>query len=253
MNIKIERPASVFGQGQRDNMEDCISPVHGKAGIDDRLFIVCDGMGGHAKGEVASTLACEGFTKLLQGKRGITSESAESELLTAFNEVQRSYDEYTETHPESAGMGTTVVLSLITSVGIIVLHCGDSRLYHIRNSKIYWKTIDHSLVASWVQQGFLTEEEAENHPRKNVITAALHGNISKPVMPSIHIITDLRAGDWIFLTTDGIRESVNDRKLLEIIGSETSIQEKTEYIESLCRQNSRDNYSCYLIRIESID
>lgn len=251
MDIVIDKPASIFGQGKRENMEDCISPV--QARVDDRLFIVCDGMGGHAKGEVASSLACEGFTRILKDKKEITIDTAESEFLSAFNEMQRTFDDFTKSHPESAGMGTTVVLALIIPDGIAVMHCGDSRLYHIRDKNICWKTIDHSLVASWVQVGFITEEEAENHPKKNVITAALQGNASKPVMPSVNFITDLQSGDWIFMATDGVRESVNDRKLIEIIGMASSVEEKARYIESLCRDSSRDNYSGYLMRIENIN
>lgn len=231
-------------------MEDSIFPGPGTATDADRLFIVCDGMGGHAKGEIASKLACDNFSKMLMAKPEMLDESA---LLQAFSETQDLVDQYTTNHPEAEGMGTTIVLAAFTGNGLFVLHCGDSRLVHIRESEILFKTTDHSMVYDWVKQGRLTEQEADRHPMSNIITRAIQGRKVQDVQPDIRFISDLRAGDYIFMCSDGVIESVSTGRLVEILQSGDNDETKMETLRHTCEAHSKDNYSAYLLRITSKD
>lgn len=250
MQIELFTPGTVFCQGRRENMEDYIFPVQGEAKEKDTLFIVCDGMGGHAKGETASKLACETFADYLLPH---LSEDITERLLTdAFDHVQNTFDQYISGNPETKGMGTTVVLAILNNKGVAVLHCGDSRLYHFRKSELKWKTTDHTLVNEWLKQGLVTKNEAERHPKSNVITRAIQGKNVHNVHPDLHFISDFLAGDYLFLCTDGIYSGVTDEQLTEILSSNEADEAKLNYIKSLCEGNSRDNYSAYLLKIRDI-
>jgi protein phosphatase len=247
MNIKIAELGTIFQKGVRSNMEDYIYPVESMTGIDDRLFIVCDGMGGHAAGEVASKLACETLAKYLLPIH--PEEEINPQLLAAFDQVQTAFDNYMNENPDSLGMGTTLVLAMIHNKGISVMHCGDSRLYHFRNGEIMWMSSDHSLVNEWVQKGLITPEEAFGHPRSNVITRAIQGASVQRVKPDLHLLDDIEGGDYLFMCTDGVTNSINDKDLCHIFGKNSSTSEKVTTITSLCDRSSKDNYSAFIIKI----
>lgn len=250
MKIELSETGSIFCQGRRDNMEDFIFPLHGCASPNDKLFIVCDGMGGHAKGEIASKLAGESFATYLEPH--LIKPITEALLLDAFEHVQNKFDDYIDHNPESKGMGTTIVLALLNQGGAVVMHCGDSRLYHFRKGEIRWKTTDHSLVNEWVKQGIITSEEAQHHPKSNIIVRAIQGNKVQRTKPDFHIIREILPNDYLLLCTDGIYNGVTDGQLQEIIGSYEDEESKLSHIKNLCKGNSSDNYSAYLLKIHSI-
>lgn len=250
MKIELFTPGTIFCQGKRENMEDYILPVEGTANENDTLFIVCDGMGGHTKGEAASKLASETFAGYLIPR---LTEDITARLLTdAFDHVQNTFDLFVADNPETKGMGTTVVLAILNREGVAVLHCGDSRLYHFRNSEIIWKTTDHTLVNEWLKQGLVTKNEAEHHPKSNVITRAIQGKHVHNVQPDVHFISDIRTDDYLLLCSDGIYSGVSDDQLTEILASNEADEAKLNHIKSLCEGNSRDNYSAYLVKVRDI-
>jgi protein phosphatase len=246
MNIKIAEVGTIFQKGIRANMEDYIYPGESFTRIDDKLFIVCDGMGGHAAGEVASKLACETLAKHLSPIN--MEEGIHQQLLSAFEQVQTSFDNHTSENPDTYGMGTTLVLAIFHDKGISVMHCGDSRLYHFRNGEIMWMTSDHSLVNEWVQKGLIKPEEAFGHPRSNVITRAVQGASVQRVNPDLHHIDDITGGDYLLLCTDGVTNSINDNDLCQVFGKNSSTSEKVATIKSLCDKSSKDNYSAFIIK-----
>ncbi len=250
MKIGLSISGSIFCQGRRDNMEDFIFPLHGCASPNDKLFILCDGMGGHAKGEIASKLAAETFATFLEPY--LSESITEVLLMEAFEYVQNVFDDYIDHNPESKGMGTTLVLALLNQEGVLVAHCGDSRLYHFRKGEICWKTTDHSLVNEWVKQGLITSEEAQHHPKSNIIVRALQGNNVQRTKPDFHIIREILPNDYLLLCTDGIYNGVTDSQLQEIIASDEDDKSKLSHIKNLCEGNSSDNYSAYLLKIQSI-
>lgn len=250
MRIELFKPQFIFSKGKRDNMEDCIFPHPGSASVNKGFFIVCDGMGGHAKGEVASKLACETLGTYFSN---ISSEEiSETTFLDAFNNLQSVFDEYTSNNVSTKGMGTTVVIAVLHNNGIVVSHVGDSRFYHFRNGKIIWQTIDHSLVNQWVKQGLISKADAVKHPKSNVITRAIQGKKVAEVSPEVNFINDVVPGDYFLLCTDGITEGISESQLCDILGSGNDDETKLGLIEQLCEANSRDNYSAYLLKVKAI-
>lgn len=244
----LAQPLSISDPGKRENMEDYIFPQHGNASADDRLFIVCDGMGGHTKGEAASMLACEKFAVFFQehGDKEIT----EPFLKEAFDFVQDRFDDYLKKNREARGMGTTAVLVYLTDNSAAVAHCGDSRCYHIRGHNLVWRTKDHKLVEEWVEKGYITARQALHHPKSNVITRAIQGAMISYTTPDVHFINDLKPGDYLFLCTDGVYEGIEDEELVETLASGATDEEKMESIYRTCYKKSKDNFSAFLLRIK---
>lgn len=248
MSIKIFTPGSLNEIGKRSNNEDNIYPEKGLATSDNRLLVVCDGMGGHENGEMASEIVCKAFSEFISPIQQETI--TDWHIAIAFDNAQKKIDEYIAANPSAQGMGTTLTLVKFNNKSATVAHCGDSRVYQIRDGKIIFKTEDHSLVNELLRNGIINEQEAENHPKKNVITRALQGT-SRPVKADVTTITDILPNDYFFLCTDGILESISDKILCDIITANSSIDEMLNAINSKCLENSKDNYSCYLVKIES--
>lgn len=250
MMISIHPPLALHEKGRREKNEDYIYPV-----LDDketlanaRFFLVCDGVGGAEKGEEASRIVCETFAKNLQRIDHIILEDVERALLMA----EYNIDLYVESNPEAEGMATTLTFLMFNEKGAVIAHIGDSRVYHIRDGKILFKTADHSLVNEMVMNNIITAEEAANHPKRNVVSRAIMGR-QRPARLDISRISDICPDDYFFLCTDGILESVSDIMLASILGDYQHPNEfKLSQIASLCHQNSRDNFSAYLIKIKSI-
>jgi protein phosphatase len=252
MRIKIASPFAVNEKGQRENNEDNIFPAMGESSTDSTLFLVCDGVGGNEKGEIASELACKHFEAYFLDQKIETSN--EKIILLAFNYVQDCFDDYTKKNPESKGMGTTLTLAHLHNEGITVAHCGDSRIYHFRQGKILFKTLDHNITNELFKQGIITEEEAKESKKTNRISRAMQGNSVQKTKPDVEILTDIQAGDYILTCTDGILEGLTDEELKTILSTEQpELEKQIQDIRTLCEENSRDNYSAYLIYIEEVE
>jgi serine/threonine protein phosphatase PrpC len=250
MRISLKKPLSLSDQGQRPNNEDAIYPLLGQATSYDRLFLVCDGVGGSQKGEVASTLACRAAIDFFMEHPDVPFGNDFFQQLTDF--VQEKFDGFIRQNPSASGMGTTMTLLCFDERGAWCGHIGDSRIYHIRDGRILFRTEDHSLVSELVQAGVITPEQAVNHPKRNVITRAIQGASIKEVAMDVRLITDLKEGDHFFLCTDGILEQINDAKLEEFIAGQGSNEEKIGEIFNLCSEKSSDNFSCYLLEIDTV-
>ncbi|WP_428667906.1 PP2C family protein-serine/threonine phosphatase [Runella sp.] len=250
MKIQLAPPLALHERGQRSNNEDNLFPAVGAASVDDRLFLVCDGVGGADKGEVASETVCQAIsTYFLQHsiKRG-TAQTVRDAIAYAEAELER----YKETQPDSSGMATTLTLMHLNEDGVLAAHIGDSRIYHIRNGRLLWRTQDHSFVNELVKSGIITADEAPKHPKRNVITRALQGS-TNAVAPDVHFIEDVRSGDYFFMCTDGVLETFSDAELLELLGTTKSDAQKMASIKQKCAEQSRDNFTAYLIRIQSAE
>jgi len=243
-------PTHCFSEsGQRQNNEDSIFPVQEdlQKDSDTKLFIVCDGVGGAEKGEEASRIACETFAESLHNKT-----VSEKDLSEALKEAEGAIDDYIKVYPNAKGMATTLALLAIHQQGFTIAHIGDSRAYQVRNGKIIFKTTDHSFVNELVAQQIITEEEAVNHPKKNIVTRAIIGG-STPQEVDVAISKDVKPNDYFFLCSDGVLESISDQKLIEVLyGKDASDSDKMEAIKTICRQHSKDNFSAHLIRVADV-
>jgi protein phosphatase len=249
MNITIGKPFATCEKGRRQNNEDYIYPLSELANSDQKLFIVCDGVGGAEKGEIASSLAIESiqtyFATFLEG------DATEEFIQKAVQYTETRFDDYVALHPEAKGMATTLTLAYIGMSGITVAHIGDSRIYQFRNEQPVFRTEDHSLVSELVKAGHISPKEAMNHPRRNVITRAISGT-SGSVAADVVLLTDIQPNDYLFLCTDGVTECITDTMLSHLFSDNPPTETLKNKIVELCSENSRDNYSFYIIPIQNI-
>ena len=233
-------------QGKRSNNEDDI--IRGNL-LDNKgyFFAVCDGVGGANKGEVASELTCQNIKKYLQKNNSNTYNQEYMDGLIDF--IENEFDKYINQYPEAKEMATTMALLIMDSDKVVVVHIGDSRIYHIRKNKILYKTQDHSLVNEFVKSGIITEEEARTHPQRNVITRAIQGGNIRPVKADVYHISDVQLLDYFFLCSDGVLESITDLQLIQILAKNLDDKKKMDLIREQCANFSKDNYSAFLIQI----
>lgn len=178
--------------------------------------IVADGMGGHNAGDVASKLATDVTSDYINSayKDDMEYEELKKMLIRAVEKANTVvFDESCKSRLTS-GMGTTIILCFIIDKKAIVLHIGDSRLYLIRSGNIKRITKDHSLVEELVAGGTITEEEAQNHPQKNIITRAL-GTSRKVEVDVLEF--DIKNEDTLLLCTDGLSNMISENEIKEII------------------------------------
>ncbi len=247
MTVEIYPPHSLNEKGQRLENEDSIYP-NSTASSSDRLFIVCDGLGGAEKGEEASRIVCETFATSLKDLDAVFGYDLDRALELA----ELRLDEYVEAHPDAEGMATTLAMLILDKEGAKAAHVGDSRVYHIREGEICFKTKDHSLVNEMVSSNIITPEEAVNHPKRNIISRAIAGR-GRPTKMDVNLITDVRPGDYFFLCSDGVPESVTDANLVELLRQDIANEAKITTIGNYCHQYSKDNFSAYLVQIKEIE
>ncbi|MCF2518563.1 PP2C family serine/threonine-protein phosphatase [Dyadobacter sp. CY351] len=253
MKISIHQPAGFNETGGRSNNEDSIYPIPGTATVSDRLFMVCDGVGGEHKGEVASFLACKHISECFSNIG--EAEASKAFVQKAIDSAREAFIETEKSDPETAGMATTLALLYFDDRGAVLAHLGDSRIYQIRNGKVIFQTKDHKWVNELVESGVITEEQAMQHPQRNVITKVI--TASRPDEADYTRITDIRADDFFFLCSDGVLEQLYD-DLLEyhLRDNADNHPEPIEILEAIkneCAHKTNDNFSAYLIKIESVE
>ena len=249
MNILLGRPFAICEKGRRKNNEDHIYPLSELANSAQKLFIVCDGVGGAEKGEIASSLACESiqtyFSTFIEG------DPSEEFIQKAIQYTETRFDEYVIAHPEAKGMATTMTLAYIGDTGITVAHIGDSRIYQFRKGRLVFRTEDHSLVSTLVKLGQISPEEALFHPQKNIITRALQGTDHSVEAEFVHL-TDIQPDDYLFMCTDGVIENLTDDMLSLVFSENQTTESIKNAIVEFCSEKSHDNYSFYIIPIQNV-
>lgn len=179
-----------------------------------RLFIVADGMGGHAAGEIASRIATETIRSWRFPDETAPAEADRSAVREALLAANQAVYEQAVRDPACRGMGTTVTLALLSSSRATLGHVGDSRAYLIRDGRLVRLTEDHSVVAELVRTGGLTEEEASAHPFRNLLTRAL--GTAREVEVDVETVP-LQAGDGLLLCTDGLSGVLSESELLRLV------------------------------------
>lgn len=247
--ISIRQPLYFSEIGKKNNQEDCLYPA--KPSKETRVFILCDGMGGHDNGEVASQTVAEALGGYLTSAHHIDIPAIEAGLTNAY----RALDGIESGHGKTPG--TTMTCLCINSNNYIVAHIGDSRIYHIRPSLydhsrrrggILYQSSDHSLVNDLIKAGELNEEEARDFPGKNIITRAMQpGTRSKA---DVYQFDNIVEGDYFFMCSDGVMEQLSNETLCGILASNDTDNDKIASIASVCNGNTRDNYSCWLIPVD---
>jgi protein phosphatase len=221
------------------------------------LYIVADGMGGHASGEVASKMAVETLREFFAStaddpertwpyKMDRSKGYEENRLITGVKLSNLRIYETAQKNSKQRGMGTTICALFAVEDGVYIAHVGDSRAYRIREGKIEQLTEDHSLLNDYKKMKKLTAEEIENFPHKNVIVRALG------MKDTVKVDTRFeapRAGDTMLLCSDGLCGPVTDERMLEIVQSSIDLPSATRrLIETANENGGPDNITCVLAR-----
>ena len=248
MRFKISDPQAIYELGQSGNQEDSIYPRLGEASTESRLFLVCDGIGGHEHGEVASKAVADAMSRYIREHFNSDDVVTDAMLCDALEKAYQELDIL-----DSGGvrkMGTTLTLLCMHRGGLTVAHIGDSRIYHLRptTGEILYISRDHSLVMDLFQAGEISREEMLTSPQKNVITRAMTPGVENRTKMDIVHITDVKPGDYFYLCSDGMLEQMTDSELLNIVADNTTDQEKFESLVS-ATANNKDNHSAYLIHV----
>ena len=215
------------------------------------IFVVCDGMGGAAAGEIASRMAAEIVSAALcaKDKRAAPEgDGAEAAIIDAIADANRKIFELARREAGYEGMGTTIVMAHVEAGVAHVAHVGDSRCYLWREGRLELLTQDHSLVGEQVRLGTLSPEEAENSPYRNVITRAL--GTQATVMTEYRRI-QIESGDLLLLCSDGLTRELSDAEIAGVVAEGAG-----EELEALCRKlverakeaGGRDNITCVFVR-----
>lgn len=194
------------------------------------LFLVADGMGGHASGEVASEIAIDRMEEFIIRSRSSSMEWPQGYrqdltleqncLLAGALYANRHINEIADRNPSMEGMGTTLAGVILEGDHLAGVNVGDSRLYRIRDTQMRQITVDHTVVGEKVRAGILTKDEAKTHPQRHILTSAL-GIHDVPRIDVFH--TEIRAEDLYLICSDGLYDMLDDNEILAII---SSIREK---------------------------
>jgi serine/threonine protein phosphatase PrpC len=208
------------------------------------LFVVADGMGGAQAGEVASQMAVDSFD---QGLPDGTPAEGLTQVVEAAN---RAIHERSQADAQRAGMGTTVTAAYVGEGEVTIAHVGDSRAYLLRDGDLIRLTRDHSLVGELVARGKLTEEQAETHPQRSVITRALGPEPDVQVDVQAY---QARGGDRFLLCSDGLTSMIPEARVKQILEGTDALDEAgRELIAAANDAGGRDNITVLLFRLEEV-
>ena len=254
MKFQLCQPQAIHELGSRSNQEDSIFPVMGQASADQRVFLVCDGMGGLDKGEVASEAVSKALGEMANAICDVVPWFSDDDFKQCLAKAYNALDA-ADTKKE-ATMGTTMTFLCFHDGGCLVAHIGDSRVYHLRPSLVPEKgvllrTRDDSLVQQMYENGEITYEEMRTSPKKNVILKGMQPHQMQRTTATLTHITDVKPGDYFYLCTDGMLEKMEDKELVSILAGKESDEQKRQRLIDATAGNS-DNHSAYLIQVKEV-
>ncbi len=234
---------------QRDNNEDSYLYWEPASDADfkrtGRLAVIADGMGGYEGGQEASRLAVETVREVYEKVAGDDPRGALVEaFLTAHGRIQG----HAARHPELHGMGTTCTALVIRERELFFAHVGDSRLYLVREGKISRLTRDHSYVGRLVESGIVKPEDAEKHPQRHILTAAL-GAGAEVAVDGGEKAFELREGDELILCTDGLWGVVSESELQSAVKGHVPAESCAALVKLALQRGGPDNITVQMLRV----
>lgn len=219
------------------------------------LYVICDGMGGNNAGEIAGALAVRTIHVYLAetakdadlpfvGPYHASMSAHANRLASAIHVANHAIHRESWSRPEYAGMGTTVVAALVHEDVVAIAHVGDSRLYLVRNGAIQSLTADHSWVAEQVQKGFITEEEAERSPSRNIVTRALGVEVTVDVEL---IEVPVKSGDRLLLCSDGLTCAVHPKDILPVLSGSEDLTAMSERLIAMANEAGGDDNTTVIV------
>jgi serine/threonine protein phosphatase PrpC len=213
------------------------------------VYLVCDGMGGHNAGQIASELAAKQFLHAYYHLGGTAQEAARHAILQAHHYIA----EMASKIPSRYGMGTTLTALILKQDEGILAHVGDSRCYRLREGVFEQLSRDHTLVARLVEQGIITPEQAKYHPQRNVIRQAVGvADPTEPLEPDIETFA-LQAGDLYLLCSDGLTDMVDDAEIEAILRDEPPTRAAWRLVDRALANGGRDNITVALVRVAALE
>ena len=225
---------------------------------DDNLYVVADGMGGHASGEVASQIAIDTLQEFFKAtasdpeatwpyKMDKTRGYEENRLITAIKLSNLRIFQAAQRNTKLHGMGTTIACALVVEEGVLIAHVGDSRVYRVRDSKMEQLTDDHSLLNDYIKMKRLTPEEIENFPHKNVIVRALGMKDSVKVDT---LLDKPQTGDIYVICSDGLCGPASDQEILDTVNENRDLKGACDQLIAKANGNGGpDNITAVLAKV----
>ena len=215
------------------------------------LFIVADGMGGHAAGEVASEMAVQIVSRELGSLRGLSDGEAAARMRSAIRKANAAIFDRTLAEHDKRGMGTTTTVMVLFSRRYLIGQVGDSRAYLLREGQLLQLTKDHSYVQEQVDAGLLTPEQARTHPYSNVITRCVGAN--EDVAPDVYF-GNLEQKDVVLLASDGLTGMLEDEQIAAIMSAEENPEGAVnKMIADANRRGGLDNITAIVVRVDATE
>lgn len=232
----------------RDGNEDSYKIIPGSS-QNPYVYIIADGMGGHNCGEVASRMAVDYISNCVErdGSRLFSSQDSTEEIRRLVESTNTTVFETSLQKPEASGMGTTLIMAVISGEKVTVAHVGDSRLYLVRDEVIRQITEDHTYIWELIKNGSLTKEEAEFHPRRHVITRAIGAS---PDLEVDMLDLEIEKEDIILLCTDGLTNMICDDEIYRILKANEPEAACEGLIEAAKNSGGEDNITVIVIKCE---
>ena len=247
MNVELAVAArtdvGMVRSGNEDNFFAEADPARG-------IFIVADGMGGHAAGEVASEMAVQIVARELAAVHDVREADSQQRVMSALVAANHAIYERMLSESDKQGMGTTVSSLVLSHGHYLIGQVGDSRVYMLRDGLLSQLTKDHSYVQEQVDAGFLTPEQARYHPYSNVITRCV--GAGEAVQPDVYT-GELCVGDVLLVASDGLTGMVDDRRLQQLLlARSTPARIVDALIADANGRGGLDNVTAIVIRVEGI-
>ncbi len=235
--MELVKPIYYSGIGRRKVNEDFLYPEY--PNTQNKLYIVCDGVGGIAYGELASKMTALAVQNYIEKVEVYSKDAIASSIRFANTLIQ----EYSSKHPKTKGMSSTIAMLVQNEEDFFAGWVGDSRIYHIRDGEILFKSKDHSYKELLTSMGM---EEDETKGMGHIITQAVGGKQS--IKPGLAEIRNIQTGDYLVLLTDGVLEGVPEIDFLNYFKSQNESETILEQIVNLCSEKSRDNHTLYILK-----
>lgn len=254
MIIKINAPVGIYEIGARAKQEDALFPSLGELPQEQQVVVVCDGIGGHDYGEIASSVVSRALGAWVRDYVSDDSPMTYEKALEAVAFAQEQLNVASREHPSDKPMGTTLAMLVFGRNGVVAAHIGDSRIYHVRPSSgtILYRSRDHSLVNDLFLKGVLSRRETELSTKRSILTRAMLPSPQPAQTPDVAMITNVEPGDYFLVCSDGVCGEITDEQLLEVLMRNNSgDQMKLAAIQMLAK-NGSDNRTAVLFQVDSV-
>ncbi|WP_194973941.1 PP2C family protein-serine/threonine phosphatase [Aquiflexum lacus] len=229
--------------GKKPNNEDSILVCKLESGI--HLYMVCDGLGGHPAGEVASQITCETIRDYFSQSK--LEEIKIVDILQSLEAAKEAIKVKESAYPETLGMKTTLAGIFADKFGLKIVWLGDSIAFHIRDGKIMFQTVDHSYGNYLMYQKGFSQQDVALHPKRHKITRVVAAE--KEIKPEIIDVEEIKEGDFFLICSDGLLEQVNKTVIEDRFTKTTEIKELCINIYNTCKNKTKDNFSMILLKV----